>query len=67
METIQIKIKDPQKGKALIAFLEQLSFVSIETKIKAKKGRKKTLAPLYGIWEGRNIELKTLRNSAWRI
>lgn len=67
METIQLKIKDPQKGKALVAFIEQLNFVSVEKKIITKKGREKTLAPLYGIWEGRNIELKSLRKSAWRI
>ncbi len=66
MNKILIEVNDPEKKQILLDFLKQLNFLTIsEPKIKATK-KKIDLRELYGIWEGRDINLSDIRKSAWQ-
>ncbi|MBI2416499.1 MAG: hypothetical protein HYV28_01055 [Ignavibacteriales bacterium] len=66
MDKILIEVNDPGKRQILLEFLKQLNFLTI-SEPKIKTGRKKNvLRDLYGIWEGRDINLSEIRKSAWK-
>jgi len=66
MDKILIELNDPGKKQILLDFLKQLSFLTI-SEHKTKTVRKKNaLRDLYGIWEGRDINLSDIRKSAWQ-
>lgn len=70
MEQITIRIKDRKKARKLLDFLKSLDFVesviekevSNESPTEAGEGDFFALA---GLWSGRDISLKTLREQAW--
>lgn len=71
MEQITIKIKDQKKAKTLLDFLKSLDFIeSISEKeltnanTSTASGEKEFFA-LAGLWAGRDVSLKTIREQAW--
>lgn len=70
MEQITIRIKDKQKARTLLDFLKSLDFVEsvASTDLPAPKnqsGQGEDFFALAGLWAGRDISLKTLREKAW--
>lgn len=64
MEEIILRIKDRSKIKFLRQLLANFDFVEI------KKGKKETksdstIFDSAGIWEGRDIDARSLRSEAW--
>ncbi|MCI0552932.1 MAG: hypothetical protein L0287_18425 [Anaerolineae bacterium] len=72
MEQITIRVKDRKKAQTLLDFLKSLDFVESVTEkelsdtdeSQVDKGEKEFFA-LAGLWEGRDISLKTIREQAW--
>lgn len=70
MEQITIHIKDRKKAKKLLDFLKSLDFVEsvvekeVATESPAEAGEGEFFA-MAGLWSGRDISLKTLREQAW--
>jgi hypothetical protein len=72
MEQITIQIKDRKKAKTLLDFLKSLDFVeniteedlSPTNEVKASDDESGFFA-LAGLWAGREISLKTIREQAW--
>ena len=72
MEQITIRIKDRKKAQTLLDFLKSLDFVESitekdlsdteESKVDDGEGEFFALA---GLWAGRDISLKTIREQAW--
>jgi len=62
---IILEIENPEMGKALINFLKQLPFVKMKRTRKFKK--KTNIEEIFGIWKGREISQKTIREKAWRM
>jgi hypothetical protein len=71
MEQIIIRIKDRKKARTLLEFLKSLDFIeSISEKdlLDEKKSdghQEKDFFELAGLWIGRDISLKTIRERAW--
>jgi hypothetical protein len=72
MEQIIIRIRDRKKAKTLIGFLKLLDFVeSITEKELSGAGElesvneEKEFFAMAGLWAGRDISLKTIREQAW--
>jgi len=71
MEQITIRIKDRKKAQTLLDFLKSLDFVesviekNISTEMPANAASEKEFFALAGLWTGRDISLKTLREQAW--
>ncbi len=71
MEQIVIQVKDGSKTEWLIELLRSLDFVQSVTF--AAEEEEPTLSPtdkddffeIAGIWEGRDVEIETLRQQAW--
>ena len=67
---IVINITDDKKGKTLIEFLKELSFVNLDKINDDKKLNKNEKTDdfykLFGIWKNREITKESLRESAWR-
>jgi hypothetical protein len=70
MEQITIRIKDRKKARSLLDFLKSLDFVEsvtekeVSTESPTKAGDDDFFA-LAGLWSGRDISLKSLREQAW--
>jgi hypothetical protein len=72
MEQITIRIKDRKKAQTLLDFLKSLDFIesvtendlSVEEE-SSLKDTDKEFFELAGLWEGRDISLKTIRERAW--
>lgn len=72
MEQITIRIKDRKKAQTLLDFLKSLDFVESITEkdlsdteeSKLDDGEREFFA-LAGLWAGRDISLKTIREQAW--
>jgi len=62
---IILEIENTEMGKALINFLKQLPFVKMKRTRKFKK--KTNIEEIFGIWKGREISQKTIREKAWRM
>lgn len=72
MEQIIIRVKDKQKAKRLIDLLLVLDFVdSIEADEMVNDAEENTnhkeeeFFALAGLWQGRDINLETIRQQAW--
>jgi len=70
MEQIIIRIKDHKKAQTLLDFLKSLDFIeSVTEKISAdapaSAANEKEFFSLAGLWTGRDISLKILREQAW--
>ena len=70
MEQITIRIKDPKKAQTLIEFLKSLDFVETvtEKELSAESGlvgEETEFFAMAGLWERRDISLKTIREQAW--
>jgi len=71
MEQITIRIKDRKKAQTLVDFLKTLDFVESVferelTNAKKSNGeQKRDFYSLTGLWMGRDISLKTIRERAW--
>ena len=71
MEQITIRIKDRKKAQTLLEFLRSLDFVeSVSRKDllddkKSNGNQEKDFFELAGLWIGRDISLKTIREKAW--
>ena len=71
MEQITIRIKDKKKAKTLLEFLKSLDFVEsvsqkdLSDEKKSNGEREKDFFELAGLWMGRDISLKTIRERAW--
>ena len=67
---IVINITDNKKGKTLIEFLKELSFVNLDKINDDKKINNNEkiddFYKLFGIWKNREITKESLRESAWR-
>ncbi len=70
MEQITIRIKDRKKAQTLLDFLKSLDFVEsitekdVSTEPASAAGEQEFFA-LAGLWIGRDISLKSLREQAW--
>ncbi len=73
MEQIIIHIKDKQKARRLLKLLEVMDFVDsieadetiINNKEETSQQENDDFFALAGIWQGRDINLKTIRQQAW--
>ena len=65
MEEITLKIKDKSKLTFLKQLLEQLDFVEMK-KTKKKRESGHHFFDSAGLWAGRNIDARQLRDEAWR-
>ena len=71
MEQITIRIKDRKKAQTLLDFLKSLDFIesvtekNISTERPASAANEKEFFALAGLWTGRDISLKTIREQAW--
>jgi hypothetical protein len=73
MEQITIRIKDRKKAQSLLNFLKSLDFIESITEKDLTTNEEesnvndldKDFFSLAGLWEGREISLKTLREQAW--
>jgi len=72
MEQIIIRIKDRKKAQRLVEFLKSLDFIESITEKElsgvnesdSENGENEFFA-LAGLWAGRDISLKTIREQAW--
>lgn len=70
MEQITIRIRDRKKAQTLIDFLKSLDFVEAITEQELHEEARTTneendFFAMAGLWEGRDISLKTIREQAW--
>ncbi len=71
MEQIIIRIKDRKKAQTLLEFLKSLDFVEsvsendLSYEKKSDVEQEKDFFELVGLWTGRDISLKTIREKAW--
>ncbi|MBK7177404.1 MAG: hypothetical protein IPH82_09485 [Chloroflexi bacterium] len=68
MEQIIIQVKDKEKAQLLSELLRSLDFVSLVPTDFQENDSGKTETDFFalgGIWQGRNIDLDTLRQQAW--
>jgi len=70
MEQIIIRIRDRKKAQSLIDFLKSLDFVETitEKELPDESGavnEENDFFAMAGLWEGRDISLKTIREQAW--
>jgi hypothetical protein len=70
MEQITIRIRDRKKAQSLIDFLKSLDFIETitEKELPDESGavnEENEFFAMAGLWEGRDISLKTIREQAW--
>ena len=70
MEQITIRIRDRKKAQTLIDFLKTLDFVEAISEKELPEeasavNEEKEFFAIAGLWEGRDISLKTIREQAW--
>jgi len=71
MEQITIRIKDKKKARKLLDFLNSLDFIEsisekdLSAEKKSNAIQEKDFFELAGLWVGRDISLKTIRERAW--
>lgn len=71
MEQIVIRVKDRKKAKTLLEFLKSLDFIesvtekeTLTNEISDVEGNADFFA-LAGLWAGRDVSLKSIREKAW--
>jgi len=71
MEQITIRIKDRKKAQTLLDFLKSLDFIesviekNVSAETPASAASEEEFFALAGLWMGRDVSLKTLREQAW--
>ena len=71
MEQITIRIKDRKKAQTLLDFLKSLDFIesvterNVSADAPVSAANEKEFFALAGLWTGRDISLKTIREQAW--
>ena len=71
MEQITIRVKDRKKAQSLLEFLRLLDFVEsvsekeVSNAILSNESGENDFFALAGLWTGRDISLKTIREQAW--
>ena len=70
MDQITIRIRDRKKARTLIDFLKSLDFVETITEKELSDEsefakEENEFFAMAGLWEGRDISLKTIREQAW--
>jgi hypothetical protein len=70
MEQITIRIRDRKKAQTLIDFLKSLDFIEAITEVdlsneSSSANEESEFFALAGLWEGRDITLKSIREQAW--
>ena len=68
MEQIIIQVTDKEKAQLLSELLRSLDFVNLVTTDSQENRPDKVEADFFalaGIWQGRNIDLDTIRQQAW--
>jgi len=71
MEQITIRIKDKEKAQSLLEFLKSLDYIEsisesdLSVKTSSDEKQEKDFLELAGLWNGRDISLKTIRERAW--
>ena len=75
MEQIIIHVKDKKKSKMLVEILRTMNFVDIvsaegaetdeETRSEKNAEDEQDFFAAAGLWEGRNLNLETIRKKAW--
>ena len=71
MEQIIIRIKDQKKAQTLLNFLKSLDFIESITEKELPGANnsgidaEREFFALAGLWAGRDISLKTIREQAW--
>jgi hypothetical protein len=66
VDRIILKVTDSKKKEALLQFLRQLNFVTVEDTKPVSSQKKDSLKELFGIWEGRSVDISTIRQAAWK-
>ena len=68
MEKLTLTVKDDSKLLYLLDFLQQLDFVEVKRHKPAKSAstKKYDFFASAGLWKGREIDAKQLREKAWR-
>ncbi len=67
MGKIVINIKDKSKEQIIISLLKEFSFIEIKELKKESRARKTSdFRKLFGIWKGREISLRDLREKSWQ-
>jgi hypothetical protein len=72
MEEITIRIRDQKKAQTLIDFLRSLDYIESITEKELSgvsesdaANQENEFFALAGLWEGRDISLRTIREQAW--
>jgi len=71
MEQITIRIKDKKKARTLVDFLKTLDFVEkvsssdLPNLEDDEEKREDDFFALAGLWAGRDVSLKSIREKAW--
>lgn len=64
---ITLDIKNDSKKETLLNFLSTLDYVEIKSQKEEKSPRKKNKFDEFaGIWENKDINLKSIREKAWK-
>ena len=70
MHKVVIKISNNKNYEMFLNMLKHIDFVDIETTDtfvdKTENNKKNNAENLFGMWAGRDIDLKKIRNKAWR-
>ncbi len=68
MKSIVVRIKEDDKARDLINFLQDINFIDIEEQEEISGDRESCmdgLTRLFGLWNDRNITLSDIRKKAW--
>ncbi|RBQ31988.1 hypothetical protein CRU92_04255 [Arcobacter sp. FW59] len=64
---ITLNIKNESKKDSLLNFLSTLDYVEIKSQEKSSsKNSKNKFNGFAGLWENRNIDIKNIREKAWK-
>ena len=66
METLTIKIKDKERLKFIYEILSHFDFVELPERVFSKHSKNEhDFFSSAGLWQDRDISIKSLRNKAW--
>ena len=71
MKSIVVRIQEDDKALDLIRFLKDINYIDVEVQEQEQSypdhdSSVQGLAELYGLWQGRDINLSKLREKAWK-
>jgi len=65
MSKLIIDIRDKTKEKTFVEFLKTIPFITVQENKKTGSKNKVDFRKSFGIWMGRKITLKDIRDRAW--